>query len=183
MFHRSERLLLRPIFFEDWPAIYNGISDHGVVSMLANAPWPYTEADAREFVLRPSNRREPRFAVVLPGSMGAPVIGCIGIDVTEKEYELGYWLARPYWGKGYMTEAALSVAEIARMMGLPRLVAGHATDNPASGRVLAKAGFHPTGELRSQMSKGRGCKIQVRRMVLNLSVSGCIDPEPQLQAA
>lgn len=49
MFHRTQRLFLRPVFPEDWEAIFVGIADEGVVRNLARAPWPYRADDARHF--------------------------------------------------------------------------------------------------------------------------------------
>ena len=183
LFHRSPRLLLRPVFAEDWQAIYAGINDFAVVSMLASAPWPYREEDAREFAALPCTSRSLRFAIALPGLRGAPVIGGIGFEMGEEGAEVGYWLARPYWGRGYATEAGAAVVEMTQALGIERLVADYAIDNPASGRVLAKLGFRETGEVREQFSRGRGGLMPVRRMVLDMRTVVCDRAEPHLQAA
>lgn len=183
LFHRSPRLLLRPVFAEDWQAVHAGINDFAVVSMLASAPWPYREDDAREFTALASNLRSLRFAMALPGLRGAPVIGCIGFEAGEEGAELGYWLARPYWGRGYATEAGGAAVEMMRALGFDRLAAGYAIDNPASGRVLAKLGFQETGEVREQFSRGRGALVPVRRMGMNLRTIVGDQHLPHLQAA
>lgn len=181
MFHRSERLLLRPTFAEDWPEIYRGISDggadDGIVRMLASAPWPYREQDAREFAARGFDPLYPRLLVTLPGEVGSRAIGCIGIDPQGEGTELGYWIARPFWGRGFATEAGRALIAIARMLGHRTLLAGHAVDNPASGRVLRKLGFRPTGEVRRQFSKGRGEETLVTRYVNRIALAGA-DPDP-----
>ncbi|MEM9501818.1 MAG: GNAT family N-acetyltransferase [Pseudomonadota bacterium] len=159
MFHRSERLLLRPIWPEDWQSIFGGIADEGVVRNLASAPWPYREDDAREFARRGCDPLRPRFLVTCADN--ATVVGCIGIDKVE-EYpdaiEMGYWIARPYWGLGYATEAGRAVLEIALALGHERVVASHFLDNPASGKVLNKLGFEPTGRIVARHSCARGKK-------------------------
>ena len=67
----------------------------------------------------------------------------------DDEVELGYWIAREYWGRGYATEAARAVLRLAKVLGHREAgVAGHFIDNPASGAVLRKVGFEPTGKLR-----------------------------------
>jgi RimJ/RimL family protein N-acetyltransferase len=165
MFHRSDRLLLRPVFEEDWQEIHQGINDEGVVRMLANAPWPYREDDAREFAARPFDLSHPRLLVTLPESLGSPVIGCIGLDRNDEGAEMGYWIARPFWGQGFATEAGRALLMLARMMGHRKILAGHAVDNPASAKVLEKLGFRATGEVRSQFSKGRGAETPVARYV------------------
>ncbi len=161
MFIRSERLFLRPGWPEDWQELLGGIADEGVVRNLARAPWPYTADDARWFASQPQDPRLPHFFVTLPTSLApAELIGCVGLAEVEGEVELGYWFARKHWGKGYATEAARAVLRLAKVLGHREIVAGHFIDNPASGAVLRKAGFVPTGRLRQRFSLSRGEEIQ-----------------------
>lgn len=160
MFIRSERLFLRPGWPEDWEELLAQIADEAVVRNLAKAPWPYTAEDARWFASQPQDQRLPHFFVTLPTSTGpAALIGCIGLGEIEGEVELGYWFARAHWGKGYATEAAKAVLSLAATLGLRGIVAGHFIDNPASGRVLRKAGFKPTGRQRQRFSLARGQEV------------------------
>lgn len=154
MFHRSERLLLRPAWPEDWQQVFGGIADEGVVRNLAQAPWPYRAEHAQEFVQSPADPMFPRF-LVTKAENGA-VVGCVGIDPHAGGAELGYWIARAHWGQGYATEAAQGALEVAQMLGHRRVVACHFLDNPASGRVLRKLGFRPTGKVTNRFSCGRG---------------------------
>ena len=157
MFHVTERLLLRPAWPEDADALMRGIADEGVVRNLARAPWPDLPRHAREFVMRGQDARYPVFLITLPSAEGSKVIGCIGIDPCDSaDAELGYWIARDHWGRGYASEAARGALEVARLLGYRRIEAGHFTDNPASGRVLRKAGFLPTGKIVPRHSSGRG---------------------------
>lgn len=179
MFHRSERLLLRPPWPEDWGLVFRGIADEGVVRNLARAPWPYTSQHARDFVALPVDPRFPRFLVARADD--AALVGCIGIDEREGEgeVELGYWIARPHWGQGYATEAGRAVLDVARMLGHRRIVAGHFLDNPASGRVLRKLGFAPTGAVRALHSCGRGEEALCAEYALDLEG----EAEPGMRAA
>ena len=159
MFHRSERLLLRPIWPEDWQGVLAGIADEGVVRNLARAPWPYSAEDARKFVSMPIDPMFPRFLITR--ARDAQVVGCIGIDPLEDRndaIELGYWIARPFWGQGFATEAGAAALQIARTLGHEKVVASHFLDNPASGAVLRKLGFEPTGRVVERHSCGRGKK-------------------------
>jgi RimJ/RimL family protein N-acetyltransferase len=183
MFHRSDRLLLRPVFAEDWQDIYQGINDEGVVRMLANAPWPYGEDDAREFAARGFDPARPRLLVQLAESLGSPVIGCIGIDREDEGAEMGYWIARPFWGQGFATEAGRALIMLARMLGHRTILAGHAIDNPASGRVLRKLGFRPTGEVRRQFSRGRGEETPVARYVRDEAAMEADPERPMIMQA
>lgn len=154
MFHRTERLFLRPGFPEDWQAIHAAIASRDIVCNLASAPWPYTPGDAQDFAARRQNSRMPHFLVTLPG---IGIIGSAGLGPDETgAVQLGYWIAREYQGRGYATEAARGVLAVARSLGHRRIVATHFVDNPASGRVLLKAGFRPTGEIRPGYSLARG---------------------------
>ncbi|MEE4316684.1 MAG: GNAT family N-acetyltransferase [Erythrobacter sp.] len=173
MFHRTHRLLLRPIWPEDWQALFAGIADEGVVRNLARAPWPYRESDARAFAALPAGPRHPRFLITR--ARDAQVVGCIGIEpVAESDaVELGYWIARAFWGQGFATEAGEAALAIAAMLGHRQAVASHFLDNPASGRVLRKLGFDPTGRSSERFSCGRGGAAQVAeyRRILDASAS------------
>jgi RimJ/RimL family protein N-acetyltransferase len=178
VFHRSERLFLRPAFPEDCGAILAGIGEESVVRNLARAPWPYTLDDARRFAALPQDARLPHFLVTVPG---AGVIGSAGMGEHEGEPELGYWIAREHWGRGYATEAAGAVLKVARMLGHRRVVAGHFTDNPASGKVLRKLGFVPTGRPGKRFSLARGSMVESVEYALDLEAD--MDPAPFARAA
>jgi RimJ/RimL family protein N-acetyltransferase len=156
MFIRSERLFLRPGWPEDWEDLLEIINDDGVVRNLARAPWPYTMEHAMEFAARQQERLLPHFFITLPSSEGARLIGSVGLGRDGDEIELGYWIARDHWGHGYAAEAARAVLRLAEALGHRRIVSHHFADNPASGRVLAKAGFSPTGKQSLRFSAGRG---------------------------
>jgi RimJ/RimL family protein N-acetyltransferase len=148
MFYRSERLFLRPAWPEDWHGIWRGLADQGVARNLATAPWPYTPDHARASITRSRDAVHPNFLLTEPREGGA-IIGCAGLGPSKEKVELGYWIARQFWGQGYATEAANAVLEVAQMLGHEQIVASHYLDNPASGRVLRKAGFSPTGLVES----------------------------------
>lgn len=157
MFIRSERLFLRPGWDEDWQEVLEGIAEEVVVRNLATAPWPYRADDARAFAARPQDPRFPHFLVTLPTPEApARVIGCIGLQDAGGAAEIGYWIARESWGQGFATEAVRAVLGLASTIGHRRVIASHFADNPASGTVLAKAGFAPTGVIRPRFSAGRG---------------------------
>ena len=186
MFARTPRLLLRPGWKEDAPQLVAAIADERVVCNLAQAPWPYGLSDAKAFLTR---EREPHDAscLIFLRTQSAPrLIGGIGIGRTpdRAEPEFGYWLARPYWGQGYATEAGRALIANAReSLRLKRLQAGHFLDNPASGRVLAKLGFRPTGVTRLRWSEGRKVEAPCREFALDLTETDAARPEPCPMAA
>lgn len=189
VFHRSERLLLRPVWPEDWQGVLSGIADEGVVRNLASAPWPYREQDARAFTAMPIDPLSPRFLITR--ARDAQVVGCIGIDPPPAEdgenagtIEVGYWIARPHWGQGYASEAGRAILSIARTLGYKRVIASHFLDNPASGKVLEKLGFVSTGRIVDRHSCGRGEKAPTAEYALDFgSICGVGDPSDDACAA
>lgn len=192
MFHRSDRLLLRPIWPEDWKGVLAGIADEGVVRNLASAPWPYREKDAQDFTRLPIAPKYPRFLITR--ARDAQVVGCIGIDPPPAEdgvagsaaggaygdadgdtVEIGYWIARPFWGQGFATEAGRAVMEIARTLGYARLTGSHFLDNPASGKVLEKLGLEPTGRVVERHSCARAEKAPTAEYACRLEVVCAVD--------
>jgi RimJ/RimL family protein N-acetyltransferase len=174
MFARTERLLLRPGWTQDAAALFEAIADESIVRNLASAPWPYAMADAESFL---ATDRDPDTPAVLifRRTGGAPqLVGTIGIGRRPGgERELGYFIARPFWGRGYATEAGRAMIAFARdSLRLARLNAGYFTDNSASGRVLEKLGFTPTGVIVPRYSAGRREAAPCRLLELQLS-----DPE------
>lgn len=106
-------------------------------------PHPYARKDADEYLARALGR-EPQlnFAITLNDEF----IGSIGIipgeDIYRRSAEFGYWLGEPYWGGGYATEAVRGFTDWAfGAFDLVRLYAMVFVYNPASARVLEKAGF------------------------------------------
>ncbi len=170
MFARTERLLLRPGWAEDAPALFQAIADERIVRNLASAPWPYRPENAEAFLGTQRLQTEPSL-LIFRRTAGAPrLVGSIGFGRRPDGLrEFGYWIARPFWGLGYATEAGQAMIAHARdSLRLPRLDAGHFLDNPASGRVLAKLGFKPTGAIVDRFSAGRGATAPCKLFELNL---------------
>lgn len=172
MFVRSERLFLRPGWPEDQDEILTLIDDESVVRNLTSAPWPYSAGDARRFLEAPQDMALPRFLITEPGELGTRIVGCIGFSRVDGEANLGYWIGRKHWGQGFASEAVRAVLPLARLLGHKRIFGRHFIDNPASGRVLEKAGFLPTGGVAEMYSEGRGGNCLAREYVLDLDSPG-----------
>jgi len=170
MFARTRRLLLRPGFPEDAPALVRAIADEAIVRNLATAPWPYRMRDAEAFLARARDPVLPSF-LIFERTAGEPqLVGSCGLGRRQSgTVEMGYWIGRPYWGRGFATEASLALIDIARGLGLPRLEASHFLDNPASARVLEKLGFEPMGIVAPRISCARGTEAPARLMRLGLA--------------
>jgi RimJ/RimL family protein N-acetyltransferase len=169
MFARTDRLLLRPGWIEDAPALASAIADEMIVRNLATAPWPYRLRDAEVFLAQPRDPVLPSFLVFERTDEAPRLVGSCGLGRRPSGLvELGYWIARPHWGHGFATEAARAVIDIARTLGLVQLEGSHFIDNPASGRVLEKLGFEPVGITAPRLSCARGIEAQARLLRLVL---------------
>ena len=154
MFAVTERLLLRPGWTEDAPELTVAIGHQEIARNLARVPFPYSQGDAEAFLTLPHEPLRPRFLICLRDSNR--IVGGIGLS-GETEAELGYWIARDYWGRGYATEAGLAVMALADgSLRLPRITARRGTDNLRSANVLRKLGFRSTGRTAWTSSLARG---------------------------
>lgn len=136
----TSRLVLRPARPDDAPCFALGVSDFAVARWLTPLPFPFTLAMASDWLRGPPPGHTERalFIIDLPGK---GLIGCVAIG-----QELGFWLARTHWGRGFGTEAASAVIDwhFARSNGDAILSSAH-HDNRASLRLKAKLGFVETG--------------------------------------
>ena len=183
MFARTPRLLLRPGFPEDAPALATAIADEAIVRNLATVPWPYRMRDAEAFLASPRDPVLPSL-LIFERTAGAPqLVGACGLGRRPSgAVEMGYWIARAYWGRGFATEACNALVDIARALGLPRLEGSHFIDNPASARVLEKLGFEPTGLIAPRMSCARGVEAPARLMRLKLVVDAPVEESAAMAA-
>ena len=176
MFARTSRLLLRPGWAEDAPALAKAIADEMIVRNLSTAPWPFGLRDAEAFLCAPHDPVLPSF-LVFKRTNGEPVlVGACGLGRRPSgAVELGYWIARDHWGRGFATESARALLAIARALGLKRLEASYFADNPASGRVLEKLGFTATGLRAPRYSCARGRDAEAVLMRQWLEADSTVD--------
>lgn len=183
MFARTERLLLRPGWAEDATALHQVIADEMIVRNLATAPWPYKPSDADMFLQSWNKGVDSRFLMVQRTASTPRLIGCIGLEPQEDGTpELGYWIARPYWGLGYATEAGRHMVELAKTLGHRQIKAAHFVDNPASGAVLRKLGFRATGQRSGRYSAARGTHVAAVDYIHDLGQAP-VDGDPAVPPA
>ncbi|MGB5093461.1 MAG: GNAT family N-acetyltransferase [Parvibaculum sp.] len=164
---RTQRLILRSFAQGDAAQITAYGGDWDVARMLGRMPYPYPEARAHEWIARHERMRaedrEYPFAVTRDGEL----IGAAGTMRHESgDIEIGYWIGKPWWNKGYATEAARAVIGFAfGHYARERLLAGHFAENHASGSVLTKLGFRYTGE-EDRWCEARRQKVHSLTMAL-----------------
>jgi RimJ/RimL family protein N-acetyltransferase len=163
----TERLRMRRPRLSDVAAIAALAGDYAICSMTTRMPYPYAEGDARAFVelVAAQNRKAENTFVIDHADDG--VVGAIGFhQPAGQPLEMGYWIGRPYWGRGYATEAANAALDWAQTDWRRKMVvAGHFADNEASAKVLVKTGFLYTGEVQTRHSRARGAAVKTRMMV------------------
>ncbi len=142
----TARLVLEPLRSDFAQELSEHINDWEVMRWLASPPWPYSLADMHEWIARSSMQRamgrDADFAITLDG-LPIGVIGMIGLNVGPV---LGYWLARPFWGRGLMSEAAAALIAHVFAMGNRFISSGVLEGNAASLRVQQKLGFRIVNE-------------------------------------
>ncbi|MFD1957387.1 GNAT family N-acetyltransferase [Paenibacillus thailandensis] len=154
----TERLLLRQLNPSDAEPMEKLINDYDIASTTLTIPYPYPKGAAESFIQYRSEVARKgggiSFAIVDKASSG--FMGVIGlhVDRPHNRAELAYWLGKPYWNRGYMSEAARKAVEYGfRDLNLNRLWAAAMTRNPASSRVMEKVGMRYEGTFRQHVLK------------------------------
>ena len=165
---RTPRLTLRPPVMADAVYIAELANDADVARMTTSVPYPYRLADAQVFLARmgDADPRQDRPLLIEHGDFGP--IGMTGFHRGPDQplMEIGYWLGRPFRGRGFASEAVQAALDWAKAgWGKRAVLSSHFADNPASARVLEKAGFLYTGEVAERFSLGRGRPVASRMMV------------------
>lgn len=162
----SWRLRLRPPVPADAPAITAFVSDPRVATMTALIPHPYPEGGAAWWIGQAQEAwRAGEIASFMICRRGSEeLIGAISLALgTAGEVEIGYWIGVPHWGRGYATEALQRLLRYAfDELGLERVDTYHFSHNPASGRVMQKAGLRFRGVVPLGCSRGAERYDQVR---------------------
>lgn len=154
----TERLRLISPLTVNVAELVERINDPEIARGTLTIPHPYTERDAHEWFERVRTQLEKSeaapFIAIDRESGGIVGGGGLGINWKHRHAELGYWIARDSWGRGYATEIARAIVTWGfNILGLHRIHAHHFTRNPASGRVLEKIGMTHEGTLRQHILK------------------------------
>lgn len=147
----TERLILRPWRDEDAAALYEAAREPDVGPRAGWAPHT-DEADSLR-VIRAVLSDPETYAVTVRGS-DAPVGSASIMELDPPEdgvREIGYWIAKPLWGRGYIPEAVRALQRRAfTELGVTRLICGYFEGNGQSRRVQEKCGFRPWREVKDK---------------------------------
>lgn len=157
MIRAAPDVVLRPWTPDDAPALAAIADDRGIwINVRDRFPSPYTLEDARTWIAYASGEADPMSHPAI--EVGGGVAGGTGLeplaDVNRLTAEIGYFLGRAFWGRGIATATVRALAAYAfEVRGFERVEAPIFAWNPASGRVLEKAGFVLEGRFRRRMIK------------------------------
>lgn len=135
--------IARPWRPEDAPVLASLVNNRAIWRNVRDLlPHPYTLADAEAFLAKQTDDPPVNFAILHEGDVAGGIGLTLGTDVYRRSAEIGYWVAQSHWGKGLATTAVRAVTAYAfTTFDLLRIQAGVYAWNPASRRVLEKAGY------------------------------------------
>ncbi len=155
----TKRLILRQPTSKDIPCIVNLANDIEMAEGTLNMPYPYLEENAISWLNRSfqgfNQGDQYIFAIELKETM--QFIGGIGFTVNTRFYsaDIGYWIGKSYWNKGYCSEALLAILKFGfQDLKLNKLIAGHFPHNLSSGQVMKKCGMVKEADLLQHVKKG-----------------------------
>ena len=157
----TERLILsRPVEGDMQHIIHYLDSDKVYSENTANIPYPYKEEDV-EFLIHEvvdkGFENETDFVFAIRNKENGLIMGLIGIhhwDKANQKAEIGYWLGKEFWNKGYVTEAMAEVLAFGfKVLNLNKMFANFFPHNPASGRVMEKSGMKQEAVLKQEIYK------------------------------
>lgn len=153
----TERLVLRPPHEDDIAELVTLADNRHVADMLARMPHPYGEAEGRAFLAMSRQPRNGGAVYAMTIAETGAFVGCAGLNGTDRGLEIGYWVGEPYWKRGYATEAAHALVDLAfRATDIHVLHASTRVINPASRRVIHKCGFQYAGQgMLNSLSAGQ----------------------------
>jgi RimJ/RimL family protein N-acetyltransferase len=155
---KTERLLLRSLTLDDAEDIQRLAGDNDIARMTNAIPHPFEDGVAEAWInlcrRQLEKEKEHVFAVTLKDT--CEFVGIVGmlLEASADRAEIGYWIGKPWWGKGYCTEAVRAAMDYGfKTVKLNRIHAHHFAHNPASGRVMQKLGMQHEGHLRQHAKR------------------------------
>ncbi|HEV3484138.1 MAG TPA: GNAT family N-acetyltransferase [Vicinamibacterales bacterium] len=149
----TARLILRPFTAADAPDVQRYVSEREVAAMTLSIPHPYPDGAAEQWIgthaAKYAEGQLASFAITERETRA--LVGAIGLhpEPPHNRAELGYWIGKPFWGRGYATEAAEAIIGFGfEALGLNKIHAAYFLNNPASARVIEKLGMAYEGHLR-----------------------------------
>jgi RimJ/RimL family protein N-acetyltransferase len=155
---KTARLLLRPFAFTDAADVQRLAGEFSIADTTLAIPHPYEDGMAEQWIAGHDGdfKAGKRVAFAITNCSDGLLLGAISLMNIQSGHqaELGYWIGKPFWNKGFCTEAGKEVLKYAFLdLALIRVYANHFSRNPASGKVIRKLGFTHEGSRRQQVRK------------------------------
>lgn len=142
----TPRLKLRKLKVEDFPSLIKYANNKKIADEITNVPYPYQEMDAVHrisYVTQGFNKKS-HFCFAIEWKESSELIGEISLHIAQKnkKAELGYWVGKPFWGKGIATEAAKAIIGFGfEKLGLELIFATCHIENLPSQKVVTHNGM------------------------------------------
>lgn len=156
---KTERLILRPLSEQDSDEVYENVREYDIARWTINIPHPYPKGEAIRYIRQAMELiikgKSYELSIRFNSSKElAGVMALLNVDRTNRNAELGYWIAKKHWKKGIATEAAFKILEFGfQDLNLERIYARCFQENEASRRVMEKIGMEPEGKFRHEVFK------------------------------
>lgn len=155
---RTERLLLRPFTLTDAAEVKLLAGEFEIDDTTQNIPHPYEDGMAEHWIGQHQEEVDAGKGVTfaITARNDGRLLGAISLMKIEAGHqaELGYWIGKPFWNRGFCSEAGAEILKYAFSdLGLIRVHVNHLTRNPASGRVIRKLGFSHEGSRKQHVRK------------------------------
>ncbi|MCP5371370.1 MAG: GNAT family N-acetyltransferase [Hyphomicrobiales bacterium] len=178
---RTDRLRLRPVAFADAETITDMAGDAEVARTTSHIPHPYDLGMAKAWIAKVSQQTNSGelIALAIEDNESYDLIGVISLhlDGGRSAGELGFWIGRPYWGRGYASEAADAMVKFAfERLRLARVIAAAMPENTASVRIQENAGMVPCGQrVDEHNARGRTLVLEVRELTAAAYQALCVE--------
>jgi [ribosomal protein S5]-alanine N-acetyltransferase len=149
-------LRMRLLEHEDEPRVQEQAGDIGIASTTLSFPHPYPPGAGKAFIESKLDAFAKGELMVLALVLDGEFVGTVNLIFNRRDdsAELGYWIGKPYWGRGFASLAARRMLDFGfAELGLNRIYAQVMARNPSSARVLEKAGLRYEGLLRGSIKK------------------------------
>mgnify|MGYP000855398771 CR=1 FL=1 len=141
----TSRLCVRPVCATDIPAWHRHFNCYEIIGELASSvPWPFPADGTEQFVrnkILPNQGHDRWTWAICLKELPNELIGVIDLWREGSPENRGFWLAREFWGRGYMSEATYPVTDFAfQDLGFEKLIFNNALGNDKSRRVKERVG-------------------------------------------
>ncbi|MGH1455366.1 MAG: GNAT family N-acetyltransferase [Alphaproteobacteria bacterium] len=160
---KTPRLILRPITIDDAPEVQKNFNNWNIIKYVT-APWPYPDDGARtqiqDVLSEVQKGNQLSWVIILKSTK--EFIGRIDYcRLAEKNPKRGFWLAEPFQGKGFMTEAVCITQDyMFNQCGLEKITVRNLKGNVSSRRVKEKTGARFIGN-KTEIVRGKEFKCDV----------------------